>query len=99
MKLLQNRDESLRMPNTSGGSLFFESQFFHSLRLLSRAYKYENASGWTRGIDVFKMDKLLFPINVDDMHWALVVIYPQKKEIHLFDSLAFAADGLMDSLW
>ena len=90
MKLLQNRDQQLCLANeTRRPSRFFEAHFFNHLRLKDNAYVYQNVVRWTRKDDVFEIDKLVFPVSVNGNHWSLVVIYPQCKEIHYFDSLRY----------
>jgi hypothetical protein len=45
------------------------------------------------GKDIFKLDKIVFPINQGSMHWVCAVIYMQEKRIQFFDSMG--DDGMM----
>ena len=39
------------------------------------------------GGNVFKLDKIIIPVNIGDHHWSLVVAYVQKREIKYYDSM------------
>jgi hypothetical protein len=45
------------------------------------------------GKDIFKLDKIVFPINQGSMHWVCAVIYMQEKRIQFYDSMG--DDGMM----
>jgi sentrin-specific protease 1 len=56
---------------------------------------------WTHGktiINIFKRKKLFFPINVDNLHWVLVIVDIEKKVIEYRDSLE-DADNLKASAY
>ena len=38
-------------------------------------------------IDIFVMEKLFFPININNTHWVLAVAFIQSKRIQFFDSM------------
>jgi sentrin-specific protease 1 len=42
---------------------------------------------WTKDFNIFDMDKLFFPINLANTHWALAVCFMSLKEIWYCDSL------------
>lgn len=61
-------------------------------------YDYERVQTWAKRCDMLEAEKLVFPINVNDNHWVMVVIYVKKKEMHFLDSLldsSTPADGLL----
>ena len=90
MTLLQNRDDELGLVNENRrSSLFISTQFLNKLYWDTNAYCYNEVKRWTKRHNVFTMDKLVFPLFRDGNHWALVVIYPQRKQIHYFDSLSY----------
>ena len=45
---------------------------------------------WTNKIDIFLRDKLFYPINIKDAHWALVIVLIQKKRIVYRDSMGIS---------
>ena len=53
---------------------------------------------WSKNLDIFEMDKIFFPINIDNMHWTLAVVYPQKKRIEYFDSMRGKGEFYMAGL-
>ena len=44
------------------------------------------------GKDIFKLDKIFFPINQGNMHWACAVAFMQQKRLQYFDSMG--GDGM-----
>ena len=38
------------------------------------------------GEDIFKLDKIFFPCNINNNHWCLVVAFMQEKRIQFYDS-------------
>ena len=49
---------------------------------------YERVTSWTKTLNIFALDKIIFPINIKNTHWTLACVYMQRKEIHYFDSLS-----------
>ena len=64
----------------------FNSSFFP---LLSAGY--HRVLKWTKRLelDVFSLDKILVPINVQEKHWVLGVIDLRARQIQVFDSLGW----------
>jgi sentrin-specific protease 1 len=101
MNMLMERDNSLCKNFTSRRkSHFFNSFFVERLLKTDKKYNYNNVKRWSKKFDIFALDKIFFPINIDNMHWTLAVVYPQLKEIHYFDSMRgkgqFYMEGLRD---
>lgn len=56
----------------------------------SNSYSYEKVKKWSGhvpGKDIFELDKLFFPINIKNNHWACAVIFIQEKRIQFYDSI------------
>lgn len=47
----------------------------------------------------FDVDKVFIPVNMDQMHWALVVINVEKKIIEFYDSLGSGGVEIMTNIW
>ena len=47
--------------------------------------------------DIFRLDKLLIPINIEPLHWFLAVVFMQEKKVVIDDSLP-VEDGRVDYL-
>ena len=67
---------------------FFATTFFFENLLAQGIYTYGNFARWTKGVDVFSLKQLLFPINIANAHWTQLTIYMGLKEIHYYDSMS-----------
>jgi Ulp1 family protease len=59
--------------------LFDENNLDHNLRCV---YNFANVATWSKkvtGENIFKMRYLFFPININDKHWTLAVVFMQDK--------------------
>lgn len=103
--VLAKRDEALSAANPQRKrSHFFMSFFFTKLfdEGCTNKYTYNNVKRWSRkvpGKDIFGLDKVFLPCNINMMHWTCVVIYMQEKRIQFYDSMGgdgyHYTDGLM----
>ena len=103
IQLLKERDTALcskldfRRP-----SHYFTSLFISKLLNLgpkgSGIYEYPGVRAWTKKVDVFAMDMLFIPINIENSHWTLVVVNVQKCEIHYYDSLNRSEDKYLEAV-
>ncbi|CAB9527838.1 Sentrin-specific protease 2 [Seminavis robusta] len=53
------------------------------------SYSYSNIQRWSRrvpGQDVFALDKLFLPVNVNRSHWMVIVAFMQEQRIQAYDS-------------
>lgn len=64
--------------------LFFEKLLNEG----THQYQYKNVRKWTKNIDIFSCDKVLIPINNNNVHWTLLVFYMLLKEVHFYDSMS-----------
>jgi Ulp1 family protease len=89
MQLLKQRDEALCATNPQRRpSLFMNTFFMQKLLDTPTGYCYANVKCWTKKFDVFAHDKMIFPINLNNTHWTLLVIYFQRRRIQYYDSMA-----------
>lgn len=65
-----------------------EAHFWEMLR----DHGYEKAKRVAGYVDIMAFDKVFIPINHDQNHWGLAVIYPQLREIKYYDSWKRASD-------
>jgi hypothetical protein len=96
--LLSQRDGELcKNDVTQKGNGFFNSFFMtkllnegHSDPSRSGEYEYNNIRSWSTkfvpGEDIFEVDKLFFPINVERVHWVLAVADILNQTIQMYDS-------------
>lgn len=77
-------------------SLFFSSFFMDRLLSGSKSkFNYGNVQRWTAKIDIFQLDKIFVPINVENYHWMMAVVFVQQKLVLLIDSLKSPANGMV----
>jgi sentrin-specific protease 1 len=65
-------------------------------------YEYSNVKRWSKkvpGKDIFALDKIIFPINMGQMHWICAVIFMAKKKIQIFDSLGSSGQIYLEALF
>jgi sentrin-specific protease 1 len=86
--MLQERDKKLITKYSDRKPSLFMNSFF-MVRLLAtlNKYDYDSIKNWTKNVDIFTQDKVFFPVNHGNSHWTLAVVYIQKKEIHVYDSI------------
>ncbi|KAA1082505.1 Smt3-specific protease [Puccinia graminis f. sp. tritici] len=53
---------------------------------------------WTRKINLFEKDLILFPTNLSNLHWVLGVINNRKKRFEYYDSLAGRNSDVLSKL-
>lgn len=74
-----------RRPRT----FMFSSFFFTCLMKYEEGYDYTSVKKWTEraGVDVMRLDLILFPVNLDNAHWILAAIDLRAREYIYIDSL------------
>ena len=79
----QGREPTL----TSNPKCWFANTYFFSRLTEDGSYNYTAVRRWTDRVDVFSLDKVIIPINVNDEHWFLAVIDFRTKKTQVFDSM------------
>jgi sentrin-specific protease 1 len=97
MKLLQERDAALCASNTRRLTSHFFNSFFLP-KIMENFYTYNNVLRWTTRFNVFNMDKLYFPINIGNVHWAMAVIFMRYKTIIYYDSFRGSGETFVNTL-
>ncbi|GMI04324.1 hypothetical protein TrRE_jg9536, partial [Triparma retinervis] len=87
---LQERDKEA-CESTGGNrkrSWFFKSFFFK--KLLDRGrYKYKNVEKWSKNVpgkDIFELNSIYWPVNIDNWHWIMLKADMKTKVITYYDS-------------
>jgi hypothetical protein len=62
------------------------TSFFYT-RMCTGGFDYAGVKRWTKLVDVFACDRVLFPINRDNVHWALAVVDMRARTVFYCDSL------------
>ena len=95
MKMFQERDDYECEEETSKRSSHFYSCYFMNL-LLENGYNYSNVEQWSKKFNIFEKDKVFCPVNLNNKHWGLLVIYVQQKEIVYYDSMGVKGKKYLD---
>jgi sentrin-specific protease 1 len=99
--MLDAREKNLRLHNPQRPEVLFFDSFFVEKLLNEKEedptkknqYQYENVSKWfvkekiQKHIDVFAVERIFIPVNTDNMHWTLLVLHMQRKEMCYYDSM------------
>jgi sentrin-specific protease 1 len=77
MKLLADRSK--------GKKYHFFNSFFIA-RFMDKTYDRSKILRWTKsknigGASIFGLEKLFIPINLANVHWALIVVFPQSRKV------------------
>jgi Ulp1 family protease len=106
--MLSKRDKELcKKDPTRQRSHFFKSFFITKILNEGSAtcdgkYEYKNVKRWSKkvpGKDIFKLDKILFPINMGNMHWIAAAIFMKQKRIEIFDSMGSDGSRYLNALF
>jgi Ulp1 family protease len=90
-RLLQERDyRSLFFPAHYLINLYFNTEKYDFDFVLDFYHKTEEHIDQLK--NVFKMDKIFFPVYKDGNHYSLIVIYVQQKRINYYDSRSRVAN-------
>ncbi len=52
-------------------------------------YNYMNIQRWFSKVpqkDIFKLKYIICPVNIDNVHWTIAVIFMEEKRIQWYDS-------------
>ena len=99
IQMILQRDKALcnKFPERRK-SQAFNSFFMDKLIVDSGGYNFNNVKKWTKKFDVFDVEKLYIPINISNAHWVLAVVFPQRKEVHFYDSMHGNGEKYLDAL-
>jgi hypothetical protein len=106
--MLANRDEEMcKNDQQRKRSHFFKSFFI--TKLLNEGnvtcegqYEYRNVKRWSKNVpgkDIFALDKIIFPVNMGDMHWTCVVAFMKEKRIQAYDSMGSSGRRYLDAIF
>ncbi len=90
------RDKKLCKKEPGRRGLHFFNSFFVQTMFdeknndpkLRRGYNYKNLRCWPKNVprkDIFNLSKIFIPINLDNEHWTLALIFMEEKKIQYYD--------------
>ena len=108
--MLRNRDrrlceEALKRGEVRRGTHFFKSFFFTKVLEESGRYDYSKVKRWRKQVtnagpnnDLFQLERIIVPVNVNQSHWCCACVHVQKKVISYYDSLGSNGEEYTDAL-
>ncbi|GMH93332.1 hypothetical protein TrVE_jg14317 [Triparma verrucosa] len=100
-RLLKCRDvKSVREGKKKLYNHYFKSFFFTKL-FEDGSYKYSGVKRWGKKVangDVFSLEKILIPVNVNNMHWCLLEVSIPEKRIQYYDSLGGSGEQYLKGM-
>ena len=86
--LVSSCDHQLSLAGRSRKKSTVFSTFFYSKLMGSDGiYDYDSIKRWNKDVDIFKLDKVLIPINENQLHWIVVKVSVSEKSIELYDPM------------
>ena len=78
-------------------SCMFGTYFYLRLVPVAGAYDYDGVRTWgfKNGLDVGSVDRILIPVNVENLHWVLVIVDVKERRFLFFDSLGGRAASVL----
>ena len=77
---------------------FAQTNFYTKLAESGKGYCYKDVRRWTKKVDVFTKDMIIFPIHCHGNHWTLAVINLIAKRFEYYDSLRGHAGNVLTHL-
>ncbi len=103
MKMLNERENELVVKYPIKKKSYFFNSFFVN-RLVdneSGGYCYDNVKRWTKkaGIEnIMEFERIFFPVNVNNTHWTLAVVYLHAKRVLYYDSMGGRGQRYVEGL-
>jgi len=106
--MLAKRDEELCRNDSSRKRCHFFKSFFITKLLneghatMDGKYEYRNVKRWSKNVpgkDLFKLDKVFFPINQGNMHWLCACAFIQEKRIEVYDSMGASGRRYLNAIF
>ena len=98
LKLLQEYHDNIADLDSAKKRSIFMSTFFYSRMVDESGYQYKNVERWTAKFDIFSCEKVFIPVNLRNLHWALVFISLPTQEIQYIDSLGSAGAEILKNI-
>jgi len=78
-------------------TFMFNTFFFARLCERAGCYDYDGVRTWgfKNGLDVGSVDRILIPVNVENLHWVLVIVDVKERRFLFFDSLGGRAASVL----
>jgi len=78
--------QSTTQCKVGGGNFFWSTFFLNKLYKDTGIYNYNGVRRWTRKVDLFSFDRVIFPVH-QNVHWVLAVANMKQQRIEYLDSM------------
>ncbi|CAH7670864.1 hypothetical protein BY996DRAFT_4586206 [Phakopsora pachyrhizi] len=96
INMRSNKLEELKLKKTKNGQKFLKAHCFNSFFINKYDDSgYEGVKRWSKKIDLFKKDVIIFPINIRNSHWTCAAINIKKKRFEFYDSMGNHNDSIL----
>jgi hypothetical protein len=89
---------SIALVNVVNTNFLVLSTHFFAKLMEDGVPTHSKVARWTKGLNVFALDRLAIPIHLNGNHWALAVINFIEERLEYFDSLSFDGGQVLDHL-
>lgn len=107
MALLQDRNIKRCQDETKHCKVLFLNTFFYT-KLSSNGYNYKAVKRWTKKVklnkkglsitSIFELDKVIFPVHVNKIHWCCGCINLRDKRFEYYDSMNGASSSFFGKM-
>ncbi|KAJ3507661.1 hypothetical protein NLJ89_g6179 [Agrocybe chaxingu] len=88
---------SSKKPSKEPWNIHYFSSFFWA-KLVKEGYDKGRLAKWTKKIDIFSKDMVIFPVNHGNAHWTTAAINFRKKRLESYDSMGMAKEAVFKHL-
>ena len=89
---------SIALVNVVNNNFFVLSTHFFAKLMEDGVPSHSKVARWTKGLNIFALDRLAIPIHLNGNHWALAVINFIDERLEYFDSLGFDGSAVLNHL-
>jgi sentrin-specific protease 1 len=79
--------------------VYFSSTYFYSKLFFNGEYCYKEILKWTKKIDIFALDMMIIPINLQNYHWFLAIINFVEQRMEIYDSQGTVHSAVIEALF
>ncbi|CAA7264723.1 unnamed protein product [Cyclocybe aegerita] len=88
---------SSKKPGKEPWNIHYFSSFFWA-KLVKEGYDKGRLAKWTKKIDIFSKDMVIFPVNHGNAHWTTAAINFRKRRLETYDSMGMAKEAVFKHL-
>ncbi len=101
MEMLRIRNKGLYETKKIKRRSHYFNTFFMTKLVDEGGYKYDNVRRWSKKAkirNILELEHIFVPVNINNAHWTLIVVYPRLKEIRFYDSFLTSGTKYLDAM-